>query len=106
MQVAVLVFLLLSGCSSLTVTPKPVTAHAVSFDQNVQNGGIVDCDQNGCIVTSGWMQKYRALEARYEPKAEFLPDRNIKSEGGNYRISFEVSNHGAELHQRQRNDAP
>lgn len=67
----------------------------VRFDQNTQNAGVIDCDKNGCLVTAGWMGRYRALEKEFDHR---IPaDDQITVEGPYYRISYEVSNHFAQL---------
>lgn len=75
------------GCTHLTVAPKPVNAHAIAFDKNVQSAGIIDCDSNGCQVTKNWVAKYRQLETEF--KQTFSGDVNIKSEGDHYRAPYD-----------------
>jgi hypothetical protein len=97
----------LCGCSHLTVAPKPVNAKVIAFDENTQNAGIIDCDQNGCLVTPNWYARYKKLEA--DAKITIAADTNIKPEGKalpdgrfNYRISYETFNHFAELKAAER----
>lgn len=88
------------GCSHLTVAPKPVPAKVIAFDQNAQNAGVIDCDKNGCIVTPGWIGRYRAMEKEFN---QFIPaDNQIAVEGQNYRVSYEISNHYAQMRAAQR----
>ncbi len=96
----ILIYLgLFVGCS-MTVAPKPVNATVIAFDKNTQNAGLIDCDKTGCLVTPGWMSKYKAMETEFkQPNAA---DVNIKSEGHNYRVSFEVQNHYAEMREGER----
>jgi hypothetical protein len=83
----VLIGYLLFGCSHLTVAPKPVNAHAIAFDKNTQNAGIIDCDTQGCKVTRLWLDKYRQLETTF--KQTFAGDVNIKPEGDHYRAPYD-----------------
>ena len=76
----------LSACSHLTVAPKPVVAHAIAFDQNSPNAGIIDCDVNGCKVTANWVAKYRQLESEFHKT--FPDDVNIKPEGDHFRAPY------------------
>ena len=89
-----------SACSHLTVAPVPVHAHAIRFDQNTQNAGVIDCDANGCIVTPGWLGRYRALEKDFNHA--IAADDQIAVEGQNYRVSYEVSNNFAEMQASKR----
>ena len=91
---------LLWGCGAMTVAPKPVVVTQIAFDKNTQNAGVIDCDQNGCLVTPGWMAKYKAMEAQF--KQPLAADVNIQQHGNVYRVSFEVSNHYAEMRAAQR----
>jgi hypothetical protein len=94
---------LFGGCSHLTVAPKPVVATQIAFDENVQNAGLIDCDTKGCLVTSGWMERYKALEKEF---SHTVPaDQHIKAEGSNFRVSFEVTNNFIDL-QRSHRSAP
>lgn len=91
---------LFSGCSLLTVAPKPVQAKEIAFDANKQNAGIIDCDKTGCLVTPGWIGRYRLMEKEFNTS---LPDDIlIKAEGANYRVPFDVSNKYAEMRQAER----
>jgi hypothetical protein len=91
---------LLSACSHLTVAPKPVNATSIAFDENVQNAGIIDCDARGCLVTPNWLAKYKQMEGAV--KNTIVADANIKADGNNYRVSYEVFNHFAELKASER----
>lgn len=90
-----LILSILSGCSYLTVAPKPIVANAIAFDGNQQNAGLIDCDKDGCLVTSGWVKKYQALE--FEFQHSIAADILILPEGNYYRISYEVANHFIDL---------
>lgn len=91
---------LVVGCNHLTVAPKPVVAKTIRFDQNTQNAGVIDCDAKGCIVSPGWMGRYRALEKQFN---SYIPaDDQMAVEGANYRVSYEVSNHFAEMRAAER----
>src|SRR6266571_2084215 len=79
---------LLIGCTHLTVAPKPVNAHAIAFDKNTQNAGIIDCDARGCKVTRLWLDKYRQLQTEF--KNTFPDDSAIKVEGNHYRAPYDV----------------
>src|SRR5438552_3849663 len=82
---------LVLGCSHLTVAPKPVNAHAIAFDKNTQNAGVIDCDANGCKVTVNWVAKYKQMEAEF--KQTFPDDINIKAEGKHFRAPYDVIEH-------------
>jgi hypothetical protein len=90
------------ACNHLTVAPPPVVASAVAFDENAQNAGMIDCNR-GCLVTPGWIARYHALEKKFEPSMPFAADAQIKPEGQNYRVSYEVSDHFADLKRQARN---
>ncbi len=90
----------LSGCSHLTVAPKPVDAHSIAWDENQQNAGIIDCDAKGCLVTMNWMMKYKQMESHF--KNYIQADANMKQEGANWRISYEVLNHFLDLKRAER----
>ena len=92
--------LALSGCSHLTVAPKPVTAHVIAFDQNQQNAGIIDCGSNGCLVTANWVAKYKQLEAEF--KKTFPDDVNIKPEGDHFRAPYDVVEHFTQMKAAER----
>jgi len=92
--------LTLTSCSHLTVAPRPVSAHVIAFDENKQNAGVIDGDANGLIVTPGWMGRYRAMENKFQ-ETNFEPDNRIKPEGQNYRVSYTVSDHFADLTRRK-----
>jgi hypothetical protein len=96
----VILVVVLSGCSNLTVSPKPVNARVIAFDESTQNAGVIDCDQLGCLVTKGWVARYAELEKEF--KHTIAADQNIKMEGAHYRISYEVYEHFAELKAAQR----
>lgn len=97
----VAIALLTAGCgSTLTIAPKPVSAQVVAFDENAQNAGVIDCDARGCLVTPGWMKRYGAMEKEF--RRSVAGDSSIKSEGENYRVSYEVTNHYAEMRAAQR----
>lgn len=99
--VGIAIALLTAGCgSTLTVAPKQVNAQVVAFDENSQNAGVIDCGVNGCLVTPGWMKRYGAMEGEF--KRSVSGDSSIKSEGLNYRVSYEVINHYAEMRAAQR----
>lgn len=85
----------LYGCNAMTVAPKPVNAKVVAFDENAQNAGIIDCDARGCLVTTGWYARYKALEKEFN--RTILADVNIKPDGSGYRISYEVFENFAEM---------
>ena len=87
----VFVIWLMFGCSHPTVAPTPVNAHAIAFDENIQNAGIIDCDKDGCKVTRNWLDKYRQLETEF--KQTFPGDANIKPEGEHYRAPYDVVEH-------------
>ena len=91
---------LLVSCSPLTVAPKPVNAGTIAFDENAQNAGIIDCDGRGCVVTVNWIAKYRQMESEF--KNTVAADANIKPDGANYRVSFEVANHFMSLKAMER----
>ena|ERR1700722_3990196 len=91
---------MLCSCSHMTVAPKPVAASVIAFDKNTQNAGLIDCDQNGCLVTPGWMTRYKAMET--DLKQPLAADANIRPAGSNFRVSFEVQNHYAEMRAAQR----
>jgi len=91
---------LFSGCSHLTVAPKPVVAHSIAFDKNTQNAGIIDCDANGCKVTRNWLDKYRQMETEF--KQTFRGDANIKPEGDHYRAPYDVVEMFTQLKARER----
>jgi hypothetical protein len=91
---------LLCSCGAMTVASKPVVATQIAFDKNTQNAGLIDCDNNGCLVTSGWMAKHKAMET--DLKQPLAADANIKPVGSNFRVSFEVQNHYAEMRSAQR----
>jgi hypothetical protein len=76
-------------------------ARAIAFDKNTQNAGLIDCDANGCIVTKGWMAKYKELEGKQTIGA----DAYIKPEGANYRVSYEVTNNFVAM-QRVKRSSP
>ena len=95
----VAIALLTAGCAA-TVYPRAVAAHSVAFDQNAQNAGVIDCDAKGCIVTAGWIARYHAMEAEF--KKTVPGDSQISTEGSNYRVSYEVSNHFASMRASQR----
>lgn len=97
---ALLAIKLFAGCSHLTVAPKPVAATEIAFDANVQNAGVIDCDKRGCLVTTGWMGRYRAMEKEFSSSSP--SDASIKVEGANYRVPFDVSNKYAELRAAER----
>lgn len=97
---AILFIWLFSGCSHFTVAPKPVVARQIAFDENAQNAGIIDCDKSGCLVTGGWLAKYKAMEIEFT--RSILADANIRSEGVNYRVSYECANHYAEMRASER----
>jgi len=92
--------ILVVGCSHLTVAPKPVNAHAIAFDENRQNAGIIDCDTQGCKVTRNWLDKYRQMETEF--KQTFAGDANIKSEGNHYRAPYDVVEFYTELKAKER----
>lgn len=95
-----LVVMVTSGCGHLTVAPKPVNAHAIAWDENKQNAGIIDCGADGCLVTSGWIEKYKQLERDF--KNTIAADANIKRVGDQYKISYEVLNHFLDLKRSER----
>jgi hypothetical protein len=97
--IGVAIALLTAGCAA-TVYPHAVVAHAVAFDKNAQNAGVIDCDAKGCIVTAGWIARYHAMEAEF--KQTVPADSQIAAEGSNYRVSYEVSNHFASMRAAQR----
>lgn len=88
------------GCSHLTVAPKPVAAHSIAFDENKQNAGVIDCGADGCLVTSGWIEKYHQLESTF--KNTIAADKNIKRVGDQYKISYEVLTHFLDLKRSER----
>ncbi|SRR6266705_1550141 len=88
---ALILLLGLCSCSHLTVAPKPVNAHAIAFSGNKQNAGIIDCDTNGCLVDTNFIAKYKQMELQY--KRSIAEDVNIKKEGNNYRVSYEIISH-------------
>jgi len=96
--IGVMIALLTAGCG--TIAPKPVNATAIAWDENTQNAGIIDCDARGCLVTTGWYARYKELEKK--SNHTILADVNIKTDGGGYRISYEVFNHFAELKAAER----
>jgi hypothetical protein len=98
--IGVAIALLTAGCGHLTVYPHAVVAHAVAFDENAQNAGLIDCDGKGCLVTPGWIARYHAMEKEF--KQTLSSDSQIISEGSNYRVSYEVSNHFASMRAAQR----
>ncbi len=91
---------LLSSCNHLTVSPPLTVAHSISFSGNEQNGGVINCDKLGCIVTPSWMEHYRKLEKAN--KNYIGADKDIKAEGVNWRISYECLNHFLTLRQAER----
>ena len=92
--VGIAVALVTAGCgSSMTVAPKPVVQQVVAFDENTQNAGVIDCGENGCLVTPGWIKRYAKLGERYN--FTILADKSIKAEGDNYRVPYEcIVNYG------------
>lgn len=90
----------LCSCSHLTLAPKQVSAHAIAFDENSQNAGIIDCGKNGCIVTKNWVAKYRQMESEF--KQSLAADSGIATEGDNYRISYEILEHFLDLKAAER----
>ena len=90
----------LAACSHLTVAPKPVVAHAIAFDKNAQNAGIIDCDVNGCKVTANWVAKYRQLESEFHKT--FPDDVNIKPERDHFRAPYDVVEHFTQLKAAER----
>ncbi len=97
----VLLFLALVSCRNfITIAPKPVVAHSISPSGNNFNGGVIDCDSSGCVVTSSWLDHYRKLEKAN--KNYIGADKNIKQEGVNWRVSYEVVNHFLVLRQAER----
>jgi hypothetical protein len=97
--IGVAIALWTAGCAA-TVYPHAVAAHIIAFDQNTQNAGVIDCDAKGCIVTAGWIARYRAMETEF--KHTVPGDSQIAAEGSNYRVSYEVSNHFASMRASQR----
>lgn len=89
-----------TGCSHMTVAPKPVYANTPAFDNNTQNAGVIDCDQNGCVVTPGWMDRYHRMETEF--KSTIFEDTYIAPEGKNFRVSYAVQNHYAEMRNSER----
>ncbi len=106
-MLAVFVIALLSGCSHLTVTPKPVVSHTASFSGNKQTSGVISADQYGVIVDSGWMARYDSLLAKYgkdlTPPVKSGDRVGVTKVGNDYRVSMEVSIRFAEMNQRLRN---
>lgn len=100
MRFAFLILCALTACDHLTVAPKPVESHAVAFDLNAQNAGVIDADQTGVLVTSGWIEKYKALEAEF--KQPLPADKAIVPEGRNYRVPYEVSDHYTDMKSAER----
>lgn len=88
------------SCSHLTVAPKPVVAHAIAFDQNQQNAGIIDCDKEGCLVTANFVAKYKQMESEF--KHTFPGDVNIKPAGANYRMPYDCVEHFMQLKAAER----
>jgi len=88
------------GCSHLTVAPKPVVAHAIAFDNNQQNAGIIDCDKDGCLVTANFVAKYKQMEVTF--KHTFADDGNIKPEGTNYRMPYDCVEHFTQMKSAER----
>ena len=91
---------LAAGCSHLTVAPKPVTSKAIAFSGSKQNAGIIDCDCTGCLVDSNFLAKYKQMEA--DAKNYIQDDSNIKKEGNNWRVSYEVISHFTSLKAAER----
>lgn len=98
--VTVVFWVALSGCSHLTVVPKPVIAHEIAWDGNVQNAGLIDCNSTGCLVTRGWMFNYANLEKEFNHTV--AGDSLIRMEGENYRVPFEVTDHYISLQRAKR----
>ncbi len=88
------------GCQHLTIAPKPVVAHSIAPSGNNFNGGVIDCSSTGCLVTSSWMEHYRKLEKAN--KNYIGADKDIKAEGTNWRINYEVMNHYLGMRQAER----
>ena len=55
---------LLLGCVATTV-PQPVEARQASFDDNVQNSGIILSTATGFVVTGHFRERYNAMIAVY-----------------------------------------
>ena len=66
----IIVLLALPGCAS-TITPAAVESHQASFDQSVQNSGVVALIPGGAIITSRAHDRYNGLIAIYG--RDFLP---------------------------------
>lgn len=95
-----IILTILCGCSHLTVAPEPVVATQIAFDGNTQNAGLIDCAEDGCLVTKGWMDRYQALEREFNHAIG--EDIFIKPEGKNFRVSYEVTNHFIDLQRSHR----
>jgi hypothetical protein len=104
-RLVVLFFLIAfcASCSHLTVAPKPAEAHAIAFDLNTQNAGIIAADKTGVLVTPGWIAKYQALENKFPPAPR--ADAAIKPEGANFRVPYEASDHFTDMKAVERAEA-
>ena len=75
----------------MTVAPRHYEHHAIAFDENVQNAGLIDCDHNGCTVTSNWLDHYKKMEAT---AGTIAADANIWQVSADaFHISYEVKIH-------------
>lgn len=90
---------LLASCG--TVAPKIVTPKEIAWNGNSQNAGIIDCNQNGCIVTYGWLERYKGMEKSFSHQV--AADAQIRPEGTNFLVSYEVVNHYVEMKLSERN---
>lgn len=71
-----------AGCAvrQQTVVAKPIVSTQASFDDNVQNSGIVRLDEHGWIVTANWIARYDALLDKYGTR--LVPQRKAGNRDG------------------------
>lgn len=72
------------GCahhkSLLTIAPHSVVTTQASFDENVQNSGLISANDKGFLVTPHFIERHQISTTEH----------GVTSEGANYRITAQV----------------